>query len=307
MTGYGRGMAQEGDRRLVVELTSVNRKNLEVQWNAPRDLDPLEPQARDLIGKSLSRGRVTGRMFWEGSGHGSSSGAQGGRSGAKAGSLPIVQDAVLEAYLQEFKRLRETNILPEEIKTEWSLQGLMRLPGVVALEETALDLDEVLPLLEKAMEGALKDLLKMRSREGLALKEEMLSRAQLMLEALQRVELNAPKVLESYRAKLIERIAQAGIEPPGADDDRLMREIVYFADRSDITEEVTRLKSHFQQLEDCFQDKEPVGRKLDFLAQEFNREINTIGSKANDATIATEVVFLKTELEKLREQFQNIE
>ena len=121
------------------------------------------------------------------------------------------------------------------------------------------------------------------------------------------MELNAPKVLENYRAKLIERIAQAGIEPPGEDDDRLMREIVYFADRSDITEEVTRLKSHFQQLEDCFQDKEPVGRKLDFLAQEFNREINTIGSKANDATIATEVVFLKTELEKLREQFQNIE
>jgi len=122
-----------------------------------------------------------------------------------------------------------------------------------------------------------------------------------------RIQKQAPRVAEKYRDQLVHRIKDAGLEAPGVDDDRLLKEVVYFADRSDISEELTRLQSHFQQFDDCAKSSEPVGRTLDFLAQEMNREINTIGSKANDSVISKEVVTLKAELEKFREQAQNVE
>jgi uncharacterized protein (TIGR00255 family) len=121
------------------------------------------------------------------------------------------------------------------------------------------------------------------------------------------VQAQAPQAAERYRQQLIERIKSAGLQAPSADDERLLKEVVFFADRSDISEELTRLQSHFEQFNDCVKSKEPVGRMLDFLAQEMNREINTIGSKANDALISREVVILKAELEKFREQAQNVE
>ena len=116
-----------------------------------------------------------------------------------------------------------------------------------------------------------------------------------------------PGVIEKYRAQLIQRIKEAGIEAPALEDERLIKEVFYFADRSDVSEELTRLQSHFQQFDDCVKSSEPVGRTLDFLAQEINREINTLGSKGNDSTISREVVGLKAELEKFREQVQNVE
>ena len=128
-----------------------------------------------------------------------------------------------------------------------------------------------------------------------------------MRKAATQVQTHAPKVAERYRDQLIERIKGANLETPAADDERLLKEVVYFADRSDITEELTRLQSHFQQFDDCLKTSEPVGRTLDFLAQEMNREINTIGSKANDSLISREVVTLKAELEKFHEQAQNVE
>ena len=128
-----------------------------------------------------------------------------------------------------------------------------------------------------------------------------------MTKCVERVQKQAPQSAERYRTQLVERIKSAGLPAPATDDERLLKEIVLFADRSDITEELTRLQSHFKQFEDCAKSGEPVGRTLDFLAQEMNREINTIGSKANDALISREVVTLKAELEKFREQAQNVE
>jgi len=128
-----------------------------------------------------------------------------------------------------------------------------------------------------------------------------------MRKAVGNIQKNAPKVAARYREQLIERIRAAGLETPAADDERLLKQVVYFADRSDIAEELTRLQSHFQQFEDCQRSREPVGRMLDFLAQEMNREVNTIGSKANNSLISREVVTLKAELEKFREQAQNVE
>jgi len=131
--------------------------------------------------------------------------------------------------------------------------------------------------------------------------------AEVKTKAVVQIKKHAPGVAERYRKQLVERIKSAGLAAPGAEDDRMIKEVVYFADRSDISEELTRLQSHFQQFDDCLKSKEPVGRTLDFLAQEMNREINTIGSKANDSLISREVVTLKAELEKFREQAQNVE
>jgi uncharacterized protein (TIGR00255 family) len=132
-------------------------------------------------------------------------------------------------------------------------------------------------------------------------------RVGVMRQSAGKIQRQAPRTAENYRQHLLERIKSAGIESIAPDDERLLKEVVVFADRSDISEELTRLQSHFQQFEDCRQSKEPVGRTLDFLAQEMNREINTIGSKANDAVISREVVTLKAELERFREQAQNVE
>jgi uncharacterized protein (TIGR00255 family) len=132
-------------------------------------------------------------------------------------------------------------------------------------------------------------------------------RVAIMRQAATQIQKHAPKVAERYREQLLQRIKEANLAAPAPDDERLLKEVVYFADRSDITEELTRLQSHFQQFDDCVKTAEPVGRTLDFLAQEMNREINTIGSKANDSLISREVVTLKAELEKFREQAQNVE
>jgi uncharacterized protein (TIGR00255 family) len=147
----------------------------------------------------------------------------------------------------------------------------------------------------------------MREREGAHLAQDLTERIGIMAKCVERVQKQAPQTAENYRQNLLERIKSAGIENIAPDDERLLKEIVLFADRSDISEELTRLQSHFKQFEDCRKSKEPVGRTLDFLAQEMNREINTIGSKANDALISREVVTLKTELERFREQVQNVE
>src|SRR5438105_532139 len=179
--------------------------------------------------------------------------------------------------------------------------------GVFQTDEELAEAEDFWPAVEKALNKALATLVKMREREGQHLATDLSERIAIMREAVKTIRENAPQVAARYREQLIARIKNAGLETPVADDDRLLKEVVYFADRSDITEELTRLQSHFQQFDDNLKSSEPVGRTLDFLAQEMNREINTIGSKANDSLIAREVVTLKAELEKFREQAMKVE
>jgi uncharacterized protein (TIGR00255 family) len=153
----------------------------------------------------------------------------------------------------------------------------------------------------------LQALVQMREREGAHLCKDLRGRIASMKKGTARIEEQAPAMVKRYQEQLRERIKNAGLELPSIEDERLLKEVVYFADRSDISEELTRLKSHFGQFDACAKSAEPVGRTLDFLAQEINREINTIGSKASDALISREVVALKAELEKFREQVQNVE
>ena len=211
--------------------------------------------------------------------------------------------ALARAYARELNRLAKELKLAGPV----TLETLVRAPGVLQTDEELSDAESFWPAVAKALRKALTALVKMREREGTHLAKDLQKRMAVVARSVERVQKQAPEALKRYQEQLRERIKNAGLEMPDVDDERLLKEIVYFADRSDISEELTRLDSHFQQFDDCVKSKEPVGRTLDFLAQEMNREVNTIGSKANDSLISREVVTLKAELEKFREQVQNVE
>ena len=290
MTGYGRGECARDGFKVTVELSSVNRKQAEVSVTLPRELELLETQIRDAVNRQVARGRVNARV--------SLHAAEGKLSARKH-----IHHALAKDYAAEFARLGKLLKIAGEV----TLDQVLRAPGVFQTDEQLAESEDLWPAVEKALTPALAALVKMREREGAHLAKDLTARIGVMRAAVAKIQKQAPTTAENYRQNLLERIKSAGIENLAPDDERLLKEIVLFADRSDISEELTRLQSHFQQFADCSQAKEPVGRTLDFLAQEMNREINTIGSKANDAIISREVVTLKAELEKFREQAMNVE
>lgn len=290
MTGYGRGECARDGFKITVELGAVNRRQSEISVNLPRELEMLEAPVRDAINAQVARGRVTARIGIH---------AANGKSSAKA----HLNVSLAKAYATELGKLAKQLKLSGGV----SLDHVVRAPGVFQSDEELVEADKIWPAVEKALKQSLAAMLKMRAREGAHLAQDLAARIGVMQKAVEKIQKQAPRTAENYRQQLLERIKAAGIENIAPDDERLMKEIVLFADRSDISEELTRLQSHFKQFEDCHKSSEPVGRTLDFLAQEMNREINTIGSKANDAVISREVVTLKTELERFREQVQNVE
>jgi len=290
MTGYGRGECARDGFKITVELSSVNRKQSEISVYLPRELEPLESRVRDDINRRIARGRLTVKVSLH-----AADGAAPGRVRLNA--------SLAKAYARELNRLAKELKLAGPV----TLETLARAPGVLQTDDPLTDADAFWPVVEQALRPALAGLVKMREREGTHLAKDLQKRIAFLRKSVERVQKQAPEVVKRYQEQLRERIKNAGLEMPGVDDERLLKEVVYFADRSDISEELTRLQSHFQQFDDCVKAKEPVGRTLDFLAQEMNREVNTIGSKANDSVISRAVVTLKAELEKFREQVQNVE
>lgn len=288
MTGQGRGECTRDGVRVVVELRAVNRRQTEIMVQLPELLVPLEARVRDLVGTMVSRGRCEVRVQLE---------LPGGLAPAR------VNVAVAKAYAGELARLAMELGRPEVP----SLEVLIRCPGVLEAGSGGRDAEVHWGPLEEALRAGLGSMDLMRRREGEALSCDLADRIRLLREATERVRERAPQVMVRYRETLAQRLRAAGLEGVSVEDERILKELVIYADRSDISEELARLDSHFQQFEDCRRSKEAVGRTLDFLAQEMNREINTIGSKANDAVISAEVVRLKTELERFREQAQNVE
>jgi uncharacterized protein (TIGR00255 family) len=290
MTGYGRGECSQDGFKITVELSSVNRKQSEISVALPREIEMLESQVRDLINRYVARGRLNVRVS-----------LHAGTSNFAARmhlNIPLAK-----AYARELNRLARQLKLPGPV----TLDQLARAPGVFQTDEQIVEEEDFWPSVQKALKKALTELVKMREREGAHLAKDLKQRMATMRKATVRVQKHAPTVAKRYREQLIERIKNSGLEAPVDEDERLLKEIVYFADRADISEELTRLQSHYHQFEDCLQSTEPIGRTLDFLAQEMNREVNTIGSKANDSRISREVVTLKAELERFREQAQNVE
>ncbi len=290
MTGRGTGAAAGRWARVEAELSSVNRKQLDVNVGLPRDLASFESRIQGRIQQVVTRGRVTGeiRVTWA--------------AAAQAAGVKV-DEGLAAAQVAALRRAAKKLGLPDDLKASL----LMALPGVVAFEHRAADLDALWPVVDQALAAALGNLQRMRQKEGAALKRDLEARLKQLRALARAIGARAPGVAETYRANLLRRIGEA---LPGADlagDERLLKEVALFADRSDITEERVRLDSHLAQAAALLKGGGVAGRTLDFLVQEMGREINTIGSKANDAEITRRVIDFKAELERIREQVQNIE
>lgn len=288
MTGFGRGVHVADGVRVGIEIRSVNRKQAEVQTRLAPELESLESRVREEVLREVSRGRVEVRVDVD----------------LPASALaPQLNRPLAEAYA------RELGSLARDLRLEGSvtLDAVLRCPGVLRAGSAGSDGEAFWPAIQTALRAALREFNATRDREGGALERDLVERIEALRSATARVRDRAPAVQQRYREGLIQRIHAAGLEGIQSDDERILKELVLFADRSDLSEELARLESHFVQFEDCRRSRDPVGRKLDFLAQEIHREVNTIGSKANDSQIAVEVVGLKAELERFREQVQNVE
>lgn len=287
MTGYGRCQIERDGRTMTVEVKSVNHRFLDISFRLARHLMFLDDAVRKGVSARLARGHVDVFVNYENH-----------REDARE---VRVDTALAAAYQRAMGELSATLGIDSCI----SLQDFARMPDVLTIQESAEDQDAVRALFEEALSGALDALIAMRAQEGESMKADILDKIARIEAIREAVAVRAPLVVEDYRVKLKERIA--AMTEGEIDEARLLTEIAIFADRAAVDEELVRLLSHTSQIRKTAEMTEPVGRKLDFLVQELNREVNTIGSKAMDAEIAQQVVHAKGEIEKLREQVQNIE
>lgn len=288
MTGYGRYEIEANERKVLVEISSVNHRYLDLNIRIPRLLMHYEDQARKMIKERLTRGKVEVVISTH--------------SVAKEDLEIVVNESLGEAYLEGLRMLGNKFGLVDDLK----LSALMNMSDLVSIQKKTANQEAVDAQIEIALQGALDAFVKMRQKEGEALKQDILQKCKALTEMVSAIESRSPKVVIQYKERLEARLCQLLDEVP-IDENRIAAEIALFADKCAVDEEITRLKSHIIQLQDILEEGQVVGRKLDFLIQEMNWEANTIGSKANDYEITKIVVALKTEIEKIREQVQNIE
>jgi uncharacterized protein (TIGR00255 family) len=288
MTGYGRGEVDHNGAKFSVELNSVNRKQSDIVVNLPRDLNELEPRIRQTINEKVSRGRTNVVIALH--------------SGENSTRSLALDTALARSYHEAMRALQKELSAPGEI----TIGTILQAPGVMRLPEENIDANKVWPAVERALTTALAELIRMRESEGKHLAKDLIHRLKTVRAELKEIRALYPVVVKRYREAMLERINKAGLDIP-IDDERLLKEISFFADRSDISEELTRLESHLAQFAHHLRKNEPVGRTLEFITQEIFRELNTLGAKSNDACISQHVVACKAELEKIREQIQNLE
>lgn len=287
MTGYGKGSAEGDTFRVTVDVRSVNNRNLDVHWRAPQELASLEIPLKKQVQSVISRGRVDVTINF----------AQ------TADTVFEINRPLVRGYLEALRTMREEFGLGGEA----SLDSIARLPNILQASTSSGQLsDEVVQGVEEALTQALTAMVAMRAVEGHELQKELLSRVDKIEESLKIIEANSANVIEAYRDKLNKRMAEL-LEGVKLDESRLAQEVAYLAERSDISEEIARLKSHLSQLRELLTSDGEIGKKLDFLLQETNREANTILSKSSDLTVCDAAIAIKTEVEKLREQSQNVE
>jgi len=300
MTGFGAGSARADGVCISVELSSVNRKQLEVALRLPPQLSGFEPQVQKLAQQFLSRGRVSGTVTLD----------------LPAGETAVTVDQKrAEAVVAKLRRSAKKLKLEDDL----SASMLLKIPGLLdfqTLEKNMQAGSSGFQCLEKALRAALKKLVAMRAKEGRELADDLKTRLAALDAMLAEIITLAPDVVSKRRKKMFQGLESAFAEASAdkklwlenlSSDERVLKEIALFGEKSDIAEEITRLTSHIKQFRARLRSADPVGRELDFLVQEFLREINTIGSKANDLQITQQVVAFKTELERIREQIQNVE
>jgi uncharacterized protein (TIGR00255 family) len=288
MTGFGAGRAESKGEALSVELRAVNGKFCEVKPRLPRELAALEPELVRVVKARVSRGVVDVFVRRE--------------AASSKGLVPRVDLALAAAYAKALREMKDELGLAGEP----SVHDVASLEGVLSIGEAVSDPVSLAPVLLGALQPALEALEQMRRREGEALARDLAARFDALEKGVKAVAQLAPLQLQAYRERLSARIAELTHGVP-LDPARLVQEVAIFADRTDVAEEVTRLASHLSQLRALLGSEAPAGRKLEFLVQEVNREINTIGSKSQNAGIASLVVDMKAELERVREQIQNVE
>ena len=288
MTGYGRGTASLDGRELTIELKSVNNRFLDIGMKLPRQLSFLEDGLRKLLNDALSRGHVDVFVNYRNL-----------RSDAKT---VRVDEALLQAYLTSARESAKALDLEDDL----TLSKALTLPDVTTILPADEDQQALAELGRAAMTMAIDGLKGMRFKEGERLKADLSARMDTMTGYAAAIERRAPAVAEEYRTKLTARVEEL-LGETEVDRARLATEVAIFADRAAIDEEIVRLNTHLVHFRELLEADEPVGRKMDFLVQEMNRECNTIGSKANDAELTSIVLLSKAEIEKLREQIQNIE
>ncbi len=288
MTGYGRAEIDNQGRVWTVEVKSVNNRFLDAKVKLPRNYTGLEDLVRKKVSAYHQRGRVDLVVTVSGD------------------FSDLVKIGVDKSLARTYKDRLDELASELGMENQIDLSMLVSLPDVLIREQQPEDLEEIWPLLETAVEEAFSQCLDMRIREGEALTVDLDERLRLFTEVLDSIDQNIPLILADRERTLRERLEKL-LDTIDLDPARLAQEVAILVDKSDVTEEMVRLRSHIAQLGDLLESSEPVGRKLDFLIQEFLREVNTIGSKINDAENAHKTVSLKSELEKMREQVQNIE
>ncbi|MBQ5960890.1 MAG: YicC family protein [Firmicutes bacterium] len=289
MTGFGRGVAERDSSRMTVELKSVNSRYLETNVKMPRVILALENDVKNLIAQSVARGKMDVYINYE--------------PGEGQKTVTVSED--LGAYVAALREASERYGLPDDL----GISHVLRIPDMLQTRQKDTDPEDVWPLLEEAVQAALEQFNDMREREGMRIREDLLGKASEIERIVQSLQQSAPEIEDAYREKLTRRIQEILSRNSGIAVDRglLENEIVFYADHCCIDEEMVRLTSHIAQLRQLLGSEEPVGRQLDFLLQEFNREANTIASKAGSLSVTQEALNLKKEIEKVREQIQNLE
>ena len=287
MTGYGRASKEIDGRQMTIELKSVNHRFLDLSFRMPRNLMFLEDAARKAIGARLSRGHVDVFITY--------------RNLRTDARTVTVDRALFDAYARALDGLSGSGL-----KDDRSLMSVARLPDVLVVTEAEEDRDAVTALMLGTLDEALDQLIAMRRREGEAMKRDLNSKVDAIERMTGEIEARYPQTVDEYRARLRAAVKEL-LGDAEVDETRLLMEVGVMADRSAIAEEVVRLGSHVAQLRKLFEDDAPIGRRIDFIVQELNREVNTISSKSQDIPITQKAVDMKAEIEKLREQLQNVE
>ena len=288
MTGYGSAKGKAGDLEISVEVKSVNNRYLDASVRMPRSFLFAEDAVKSAISKHISRGKVD--MFIS-------------VDSSAANNMNVkVNEGLLKGYLADIDHISEEYGLTNDL----TAVSISRFPDILSVEKEDLDADAISAGIVAVAEEALSDFDAMRLREGEKLADDVLSKLETIETLVGIVERESPRTVEAYRNRLYEKMAEL-LGTSGIDENRILAEAAIFADRVAVDEETVRLRSHMSQLRSMLKGSSPIGRKIDFLIQEFNREANTIGSKCQNSDIAHVVVDLKSEIEKIREQIQNIE
>lgn len=288
MTGFGRCELVRDSRKFTVEVKSVNHRYLDVNIRMPKKLNFFESSIRSLLKQYAARGKVDLFISYEDS--------------AQNQVALKYNEALAAEYLDCFRKMEEQFGLENDIR----VSALSRYPEVITMEEQAVDEEELWSLLKETLEGAFTQFVETRITEGENLKKDLLEKLDGILEDVEAIEKRSPEIVKEYREKLEEKVQEL-LGDTQIDENRLATEIVLFADKICTDEELVRLRSHVLHMKATLDEESGIGRKLDFIAQEMNREANTILSKANDLDVSNHAINLKTEIEKIREQIQNIE